>query len=43
MLNKNAKIIRITAYLKRWWNKNMKKTRKALNKVLKAQENRKDN
>ena len=36
MLNKNAKIIRITAYLKRQWNKDIKETKKALSRALKT-------
>ena len=30
-------------YLKRWWNKEIKETKKALNRALKAQKRRKDN
>ena len=36
MLDKNIKIVRITAYLKRWWNKDVKEARRTLGRASKA-------
>ena len=41
MLNKNIKIVRITAYLKKQWNKDVKEIRRTLDKTSKAWERRK--
>ena len=36
MLDKNIKIVRITAYLKRWWNKDVKEARRTLGRASRA-------
>ena len=40
MLDKNIKIVRIIVYSKRWWNKDVKETRKTLGRASKTWEKR---
>ena len=40
MLNRNVDVVRMTIYLKRQWNKDVKKARKTLDRVFKSWERR---